>query len=244
MTSIPLFFDSRKGQGKSEDFITSFNPPLQLDIKKSYEMSLINAQIWYSWHNITSSNNKFFYSPDGVAARLLSIPPGSYNIEDLNNEIKYLMEQRRDDKNNITITPNFNTLKSRIELKNDYIVDFRIPNSIGDVLGFGSAFLGVNGIHNSQNPVNITNINSLQIHCSLIDGSYINGASSDLLYTLSPNVPPGYLIQVEPKQNIYVPIKNLSQIDSIRFSIKYQDNNFVNMNNERVTYYVHLGEIM
>ena len=49
MTSIPLFFDSRKGQGKSEDFISSFNPPLQLDIKKSYEMSLINAQIWYSW---------------------------------------------------------------------------------------------------------------------------------------------------------------------------------------------------
>ena len=144
----------------------------------------------------------------------------------------------------LTITPNFNTLKSRIELKNDYIVDFRIPNSIGDVLGFGSAFLGVNGIHNSQNPVNITNINSLQIHCSLIDGSYINGASSDLLYTLSPNVPPGYLIQVEPKQNIYVPIKNLSQIDSIRFSIKDQDNNFVNMNNERVTYYVHLREIM
>ena len=70
MTSIPLFFDSRKGQGKSEDFITSFNPPLQLDIKKSYEISLINAQIWYSWHNISSSNNKFFYSPDGVAPRL------------------------------------------------------------------------------------------------------------------------------------------------------------------------------
>ena len=44
MTSIPLFFDSRKGQGKSEDFITSFNPPLQLDIKKSYEMSLIKLK--------------------------------------------------------------------------------------------------------------------------------------------------------------------------------------------------------
>ena len=53
MTSIPLFFDSRKGQGKSEDFITSFNPPLQLDIKKSYEMSLINAQIFTN--NITNN---------------------------------------------------------------------------------------------------------------------------------------------------------------------------------------------
>ena len=34
MTSVPLFFDSRKGQGKSENFIKTFNPPLQLNIKK------------------------------------------------------------------------------------------------------------------------------------------------------------------------------------------------------------------
>jgi len=34
-----------------------------------------------------------------------------------------------------------------------------------------------------------------------VDESYINGLTSDLLYTVSPNVPPGYLIQVEPKQN-------------------------------------------
>jgi len=41
MISIPLFFDSRKGQGKSEEFTTSFNPTLQLDISKSYEIVLI-----------------------------------------------------------------------------------------------------------------------------------------------------------------------------------------------------------
>jgi len=64
-----------------------------------------------------------------------------------------------------------------------------------------------------------------------------------LLYTVSPNVPPGYLIQVEPKQNVYVPIKNIIQINSIRFSIKVQDSNFVNLNNERVTYFIHLREI-
>lgn len=245
MTSIPLFFDSRKGQGKSENFTTSFNPPLQLDIKKSYEIALISSQIWYSWHNITSRNNNFFYTSNEITSKLIEIPPGSYNIEDLNEEIKYLMEQKGDDKNSITITPNYNTLKSRIELKNNYVVDFRIRNSIAEVLGFDVATLiDRNGIHESQNVVNITNINSLQIHCSLIDGSYINGVSSDLLYTVSPNVPPGYLIQVEPKQKVYVPIKNISQIDGIRFFIKDQDNNFIDMNNERVTYYVHLREIM
>jgi len=48
MISIPLFFDSRKGQGKSEDLTNSFNPPLQLDISKSYEIALINSQTWYA----------------------------------------------------------------------------------------------------------------------------------------------------------------------------------------------------
>ena len=243
MTSIPLFFDSRKGQGKSENFTTAFNPPLELDIQKNYEISLINCQMWYSWHNITNVNNTLFYTTDKRGKQII-IPPGSYNIEDLNKEIKHLIEQKGDNKESITILPNYNTLKSRIELKNNYGIDFRIPNSVNTVLGFDAIYLSGNRIHDSQNVVNITNINSVQIHCSLIDGSYINGTSSDLLFTVSPNVPPGYLIQVEPKQNVYVPIKNLSQIDSIRFFIKDQDNNFVNMNNERVTYFVHLREIV
>ena len=71
MTSIPLFFDSRKGSGKSENFTISFNPPIQLDIKKRYEISLINAQIWYSWHNISDHNNKLFYIPGGTTSKLL-----------------------------------------------------------------------------------------------------------------------------------------------------------------------------
>jgi len=78
------------------------------------------------------------------------------------------------------------------------------------VIGFNSEMLFRSAIHTSENTVNITNINSLQIHCCLVDGSYINGVSNDLLYTVSPNVPPEYLIQVEPKQNVYVPIKNIS----------------------------------
>jgi len=100
------------------------------------------------------------------------------------------------------------------------LVDFRFPHSIGKVIGFAGQFLGENGIHTSENPVNITNINSLQIHYSLVDVSYINGLIIDLFYIVSPNVPPGYLIQVESKQNVYVPIKNINQIESIRFSSK------------------------
>ena len=194
MTSIPLFFDSRKGQKISENFATSFNPSLQLNIKKSYEMALISSQIWYSWHNTTSLNNNFYYSTGESGSKFFEIPPGSYNTEDLNDEIKYLIREKGDDENSITLTPNYNKLKSRIELKNYYYIDFRPPHTLNSVLGFDSSYLVGNKIHDSKNIVNITNINSLQIHCSLIEGGYINGVSSNLLFTVSPNVPPGYLI--------------------------------------------------
>ena len=42
MTSLPLFFESRKGQKTSKNILTTFNPPLQLNLKKGYQMALIN----------------------------------------------------------------------------------------------------------------------------------------------------------------------------------------------------------
>ena len=88
-------------------------------------MALISSQICYSWHNITSFNNNFYYSTGKNGSKFFEIPPGSYNMEDLNDEIKYLIREKGDNKNSITLTPNYNALKSRIELKNDYSIDFR-----------------------------------------------------------------------------------------------------------------------
>ena len=80
-------------------------------------MALISSQIWYSWHNITSLNNNFYYSTDESGSKFFEIPPGSSNTEDLNDEIKYLIREKGDDENSVTLTPNYNTLKSRIKLK-------------------------------------------------------------------------------------------------------------------------------
>ena len=157
-------------------------------------MALISSQIWYYLHNITRLNNNFYHSTGESKSKFFEIPPGSYNTDNLNDEIKYLIREKGDDENSINLTPNYNTLKPRIELKNNYSVDFRPPHTLNSVLGFDFLYLVGNRIHNSQNIVNITKINSLQIHCSLIEGSYINGVFSDLLFTVSLNVPPGYLI--------------------------------------------------
>jgi hypothetical protein len=79
--------------GKSTSIRTRFNPLIQLDKTKSYEMALVNLETYYSFPNIDSTNNNFRYSPDNGATWFnIDIPEGSYEIEDINNYIQRLMK--------------------------------------------------------------------------------------------------------------------------------------------------------
>ena len=66
-------------------FSTRFNPTLQLDRDKEYEIALVNLETYYSFPNIDETNNIFVYSPDnGNSWAKIKIPEGSYEIGDMN----------------------------------------------------------------------------------------------------------------------------------------------------------------
>ena len=66
-------------------FKTWFEPPIQLDKKKDYEIALINLETYYLFPNIDRSNNCFSYSPGANVPWFdIIIPEGSYHIEDSN----------------------------------------------------------------------------------------------------------------------------------------------------------------
>src|SRR2546425_9389665 len=57
------------------------------------EIALVNLETWYSFANITSSNNKFRYSIDGGNMwKLITIETGSYELESINDKIQRLMK--------------------------------------------------------------------------------------------------------------------------------------------------------
>ena len=118
------------------NFNTRFNPKLELDRDKAYEIALVNLETYYSFPNIDETNNLFVYSPDnGNSWVKIKIPEGSYEIDDINNTIKHEMEKRGhyDSINEdyyINISANSNTLKSVLILEKDYQVDFNHQNSI------------------------------------------------------------------------------------------------------------------
>ena len=136
-------------------FKTWFKPPIQLGKKRDYEIELINLKTYYSFSNIDNSNSCFTYlTSANVLWYNIIIPEGSYHVEDINEFIqremrKYGHYDKANDKDNIEITANTNTLKSEMFLRNNYEVDFRQYNSINCLLGFHSK-LYTSGFHESE----------------------------------------------------------------------------------------------
>ena len=171
--------------GNQSSFNTLFNPKIELDRNKVYEIALVNLETYYSFPNIDDTNNVFVYSHDqGVTWTKIKIPTGSYEIDDLNNTIRFEMEKRGhyDEVNNVSyinISANSNTLKSILIIEPGYQVDFNQQNNLSKVLGFtGKKY--VEGFHESENVVNILSINSILVNIDIIGGSYVNGTTKIL----------------------------------------------------------------
>ena len=96
-------------------FKTRFNPTLELDRDKEYEIALVNLETYYSFPIIDESKNVFVYSPDnGNSWVKIKIPEGSYEIDDINNTIHREKRGHHDPINEdyyINIFANSNTLK-------------------------------------------------------------------------------------------------------------------------------------
>ena len=228
------------------NFNTRFNPKLELDREKVYEIALVNLETYYSFPNIDETNNVFVYSPDnGNSWVKIKIPEGSYEIDDINNTIQHEMEKRGhfDEINEdyyINIAPNANTLKSVLILEKGYQVHFNHQNSLARVLGFTGAKY-TEGFHESENVVDILRINSILVNIDIISGSYVNGTTKSTIYSFFPDVSPGYKIIESPVNLVYLPI-TLDTIDSLNVTITDQDYHLLNLRNEKLTIRFHIRE--
>ena len=221
------------------DFVTRFNPPLQLKKGKQYEMALLNLETYYSFPNIDSTNNNFKYSPDGGDNWFtVTVPEGSYEIRDIDAAIKQQMKTNnhydsQDDEYYVSIAANSSTLKTILTLDNNYQVDFTLNNSMRHLLGFNSAIYTAR-YQESESVVNIVSINSILVNIDIISGSYVNGRMQPVIYSFFPTVSPGYKIVERPPHLKYLPV-TLETITNLRTYITDQDGNLLNLHGEVVT---------
>ena len=116
--------------------------PLQTN-KKQFKIAVTFLTAYNGIFSVTNENNQFYFiksitDKDGYI--LITFPPGAYEMESLNNEIKRIIigEELYTQANYpFTIKPNFSTLGSVIEISTQGPVLTFVPDdSIRDLLGF------------------------------------------------------------------------------------------------------------
>jgi hypothetical protein len=230
--------------GTSSTLRSSLFPALRLKTDKQWEAALLDFTTYNSIPNISDGVNNILHyykikNEEGNydQANEIALPTGSYEIDDI---CKYIQEKLG--KENISIKGNNNTLKTEITSK--YYIDFSKKHSIGSLLGFpaNTPILEANTPHVSLNTVSIITLNTIDITCNIIHGSYRDGENKHILHTFYPSVPPGFKIIEKPQNLVYLPL-NTSYISDIVLNVLDQNGNIVDFRGETITVRLHIKSV-
>lgn len=241
---------------KKTDFTTYLNSPIRLEPAKKYEAAFLTLETYNSIPNITEENNKLKYSTDkGISWKIISLPIGGYELDEINDRIHVDMIMNNDYNQTpgvepgsefyVNITFDKPTLKSIVEITNEnYMVDFGVENSISSTLGFNNEKL-LQGTFVSPNPIDIEKVNSVLIHCDFVTGSYVNSDKSNVIYSFSPKVSPGYKIREHANPElIFYPVLQQSEIYRVRVWLTDQNNKTIDLRGEQITLSIHIREVI
>ena len=170
-------------------------------------LQIINKQLkkevtfltgYNGFSNVINSNNRFYFKKtitDEDYFIKITIPPGTYEIERLNNEIRRIViyEGHYSEANYpFTIKPNFSTLGYIIDISpQGPIISFIFDNSIRDFSGFNARTL-YEECTPSNNPVDKFSFDNIFPDCNIAEGMIFRGKGSAIYHNFTMNVDPGY----------------------------------------------------
>ena len=199
--------------------------------------------------NLTNSNNKFYFTKsitddDHI---IITIPPGAYEIESLNNEIKrIIIDQDHYTETNypFNIKPNFSTLGSIIEISTQGpIITFVPDDSMGDLPGFNKTTI-FEEYNLSPNPVDILSFDNIFLECNIAQGMIFKGKRSGIIHNFTMDVDPGYKYIEKFRGGIqWYMMESKDIISSICFKLKNDYNQIVSFNGQSITFRLSIKEI-
>lgn len=254
MNSVLLNIDSNNlTQGVSHDFTVKFDN--EMDLTGDWDISLVNSNIWYSWTNISTEqqNSTIQYSPDsGVNWFTVTIPDGNYNIIDIDSIVKATQIANGHDVGGVaqfSIVPNYNTGKVQINIVSGSNFQVRFNGSLMyRLFGFSLTQIGSEPFTVSTYGDNIADITDgrtkIMICTSFLENSlsmYDNSSHGTVLYSFSPDAPPGSLMKIEPNERVYINLcPRGRRFDSIRMYLIDNLGNPVNVRGEVTSFMIHM----
>ena len=171
--------------------------PLQTN-NKQFKIAVTFLTGYNDIFYVTNANNKFYFTKsisDDNGFIQITISPGAYEFENLNNEIKRIIndkEQYPEANYPCTIMPNFSTLGSIIEISTQGPVTTFLPDdSIRDFLGFNKTTI-FEEYNLSPNPVDILSFDNIFFESNIARGVIFKGKRSGIIHNFTMDVDPGY----------------------------------------------------
>ena len=222
--------------------------PLQTN-NKQFKIAITFLSAYNGIFNITKRNNEFYFKKNLFDEDFIQIriPPGAYEIESLDSEIKRILvdkEHYTEANYPFTIKPNFSTLGSIITISpQGPIIGFVFEDSIGKVLGFIETIL-CEQYKLSDNPVEILSFDNIFIQTDISQGMIFRGKRSGIIFNFSIDVNPGYKYIEKFRGGIqWYMVDSKDVISSIRFRLKNENNQLVSFSGQSVNFRLSIKEI-
>ena len=222
--------------------------PVQTN-NKQFKIAITFLSAYNGIFNLTSENNKFYFTKsitDDDQYIMITIPPGAYETESLNDEIKRIIinEHFTEDNYPFVIKPKFSTLGSIIEISNEEsAISFKASDSIGSLLAFNKRTI-YEEYNLSDNPVDILSFDNIFLGCNIAQGMIFKGKRSGIIHNFTMDVDPGYKYLEKFRGNIqWYMMESKDIISSICFKLKNENNQLVSFNGQSITFRLSIKEI-
>ena len=223
--------------------------PLQT-INKHFKIAVTFLTGYNGIFNVTNSNSKFYFtsSISDIEHSFIIIPPGAYELESLDDEIKRICIidcHFTESTYLFKIRPNFSTLGSNIEIDVGIgrQIDFNSNDSIRDLLKFKPKIL--NGEYKiSDHPVDNLSFDNIFIEFKISRGLTFKRKQTGIIHNFTMDVDPGYKYIEKFRGGVqwYI-MESKDFISSICFKLKNENGKLVSFNGQSITFRLSIEEI-
>ena len=216
---------------------------------KQFKIAVTFLSAYNGIFNVTNSIQMFYSKKSVTDADFIqiTIPPGAYEIESLDNEIKrIIIDKGRYSESDypFTIKPNFSTLGSVVIKKpRGAIIGFVFDDNNGTILRYDETIIWEE-YSLSKNPVDKISFDNFFIETDIAQALLFRGKRSGIIHNFTMNVDPGYKYNEKFRGCIqWYMIDTKDFISSIKFKLKKEKNNLVSFNDQSVTFRLSIKEV-
>ena len=230
-----LVLSSQKAKVKNasntpSDFTTVFDRPIVLGGNQRYVFGLDKVNtMTYSWHNVSPDyqNNIISYH-NGTEHKRIEFSNGCYDYTELSDYIITNGDLQPEQASPITIEFDLTRFKCFVSIIKPFALDLR-GSTFGALIGFEPTV--IRQTQYGTDIPNITNsLDTLYIHCDLVDNLIVDGEYGDVIYTISTaDLRRSYPFKDEPILKGFCEV-NKTIINSIRIYITDALGKIINLN--------------